>query len=53
MTLSCPACGHENRPGAKFCEACAATLKPVCVSCGAALRSTAKFCDEWKWLGAK
>lgn len=44
--MRCPACGHENRVGAKFCEACASSLQPVCESCGAALRPTAKFCDE-------
>jgi class 3 adenylate cyclase/predicted ATPase len=44
--MSCQSCGHENRPGAKFCEACAAPLKPVCARCGAELRPTAKFCDE-------
>jgi Double zinc ribbon len=43
--MRCPSCDHDNRPGAKFCEACAAPLKPVCVSCGAELRPTAKFCD--------
>ena len=28
--MKCPACGHENRVGAKFCEACASSLRPVC-----------------------
>ncbi|MBL9095681.1 MAG: zinc ribbon domain-containing protein [Alphaproteobacteria bacterium] len=22
MTTRCPACGHDNRPGAKFCDEC-------------------------------
>jgi len=44
--MRCPSCDHDNRPRAKFCEACAAPLKPVCGSCGAELRPTAKFCDE-------
>ena len=44
--MICPACAHENRPGAKFCEECAGALKRVCASCGAELRPTAKFCDE-------
>jgi hypothetical protein len=44
--VNCPACQHENRAGAKFCEECAAPLKRVCASCGAELRPTAKFCDE-------
>jgi class 3 adenylate cyclase len=42
----CPACAHENRPGAKFCEECAAPLPRACASCGCELRPTAKFCDE-------
>jgi len=44
--MTCPACGHENRPGARFCEECAAPQKRVCASCGAEARPTAKFCDE-------
>jgi class 3 adenylate cyclase len=44
--MSCPACGHENRPGAKFCEECAAPIRNVCAACGSELRPTAKFCDE-------
>jgi class 3 adenylate cyclase/ketosteroid isomerase-like protein/tetratricopeptide (TPR) repeat protein len=44
--MICPACHHENRPGAKFCEECAAPLQVRCTSCGAELRPTAKFCDE-------
>jgi len=44
--LNCPACAHENRPGAKFCEQCAAPLPRLCASCGAELRPNAKFCDE-------
>ena len=44
--MHCPACRHENRPGAKFCEECAAPLPRACASCGSELRPTAKFCDE-------
>jgi class 3 adenylate cyclase len=44
--MTCPACGHANRPGARFREACAAALNRPCASCGAELRPTAKFCDE-------
>ena len=43
--MTCTACGHENRPGAKFCEECAGPLKRLCASCGTELRPTAKFCD--------
>ncbi len=44
--MNCPACQHENRPGAKFCEECAAPIRNLCIGCGAELRLTAKFCDE-------
>ncbi|MGE0337145.1 MAG: adenylate/guanylate cyclase domain-containing protein [Gammaproteobacteria bacterium] len=44
--MRCPACQHENRAGAKFCEECAAPIKRVCVQCSSELRPTAKFCDE-------
>jgi len=44
--MNCPACQHENRDGAKFCEECASPLKRSCGGCGAELRPTAKFCDE-------
>ncbi|MGH7288890.1 MAG: adenylate/guanylate cyclase domain-containing protein [Myxococcota bacterium] len=44
--MSCPACGHENRPAAKFCEECATPLARRCARCGAELRPSAKFCDE-------
>ena len=45
-SMTCPSCKQENRPGAKFCEECAAPLQVVCGSCGATLRSAAKFCDS-------
>ena len=44
--MICTACKHDNRPGAKFCEECAAPLKRACADCGADLRPSAKFCDE-------
>ena len=44
--MKCSRCQHENRPGAKFCEECAAPLAPVCANCGAQLSPTAKFCSE-------
>jgi class 3 adenylate cyclase/tetratricopeptide (TPR) repeat protein len=44
--MKCPRCQHENRPGAKFCEECAAPLARACVNCGAQLSATAKFCSE-------
>jgi class 3 adenylate cyclase/tetratricopeptide (TPR) repeat protein len=44
--MKCSRCQHENRPGAKFCEECAAPLARTCVNCGAQLSATAKFCSE-------
>jgi class 3 adenylate cyclase len=44
--MKCPACQHDNREGAKFCEECAAPLKRSCSRCGSELRPTAKFCDD-------
>ncbi|HXQ21535.1 MAG TPA: zinc ribbon domain-containing protein [Candidatus Acidoferrales bacterium] len=35
--MNCAVCRHENRPGAKFCEQCAAPIKRLCASCGAEL----------------
>src|SRR4029453_6637566 len=44
--MKCPRCNHENRPGAKFCEECAAPLARTCPNCGSQLSATAKFCPE-------
>ena len=44
--MKCLSCGHENRPGAKFCEECGANLAAVCSDCGAELSPAAKFCSE-------
>jgi adenylate cyclase len=44
--VTCPACRHDNRDGARFCEACGARLPRLCAACGTALRPTARFCDE-------
>lgn len=44
--MNCPACQHENRDGAKFCEECASPLKRTCAGCASPLRPGAKFCDE-------
>jgi len=43
--MRCAACGHENRPAAKFCEECATAFAVACPYCDAMLRATAKFCD--------
>ncbi len=44
--MKCPRCQHENGPGAKFCEECAAPLARACANCGRPLSTTAKFCPE-------
>ena len=44
--MICPACGTENRPGAKFCMECAAPMAAACPTCGSTNSPTAKFCSE-------
>lgn len=49
--LKCPECGHENLPGAKFCNECGykfpVTPQPVyCPQCGLENPPGAKFCNE-------
>jgi class 3 adenylate cyclase len=44
--MKCPRCQQETRPGAKFCEECAAPLAPRCTNCGTQLPAGAKFCFE-------
>ena len=42
--MSCPACGTENEPGGRFCEACGTPLAATCPSCGEAVKADARFC---------
>ena len=44
--MKCPKCQHENAPGAKFCEECAAPLARACANCGSEVSATAKFCSQ-------
>lgn len=46
--MQCPACGHENPDGFKFCGECGAALQAerVCASCGTANAASLKFCGE-------
>src|SRR4026207_96526 len=46
VSMKCPRCQHDNHPGAKFCEECAAPLARSCANCGAQLSPSAKFCSE-------
>ena len=47
--MNCPTCGARNRPNAKFCVQCRASLAPVmtmkmCPQCGKQNRMRARFC---------
>jgi len=44
--MNCPACGHENRDGRKFCVECGAALDRRCPQCGATCAAGEKFCGE-------
>jgi len=44
--MHCPQCQHENRTGAKFCEACGSKLELTCPACGNSVRPEAAFCDN-------
>ncbi len=44
--MTCPACGHENPPGQKFCGDCGARLSSQCSGCGATNPPGQKFCGE-------
>ena len=43
--MTCPACGHDNREAARFCDSCGRPLEARCPACGQSLRSGARFCD--------
>ena len=44
--VSCPACGSENKPGAKFCGACGTAFARTCPSCGQPYDEGQRFCSE-------
>ncbi|MBI3800089.1 MAG: AAA family ATPase [Deltaproteobacteria bacterium] len=44
--MHCAKCQHENREGARFCEACGSKLELLCPSCGNQVRPGAAFCDN-------
>jgi predicted amidophosphoribosyltransferase len=43
--VSCPACGQDLRPGARFCDGCGAAVEARCPACGKGQRPQARFCD--------
>lgn len=42
----CAKCGYENKPNAKFCSGCGASLSNTCPSCNHENKPTARFCSE-------
>jgi hypothetical protein len=47
--VTCPVCGRQNAPNARFCNYCGTPLKPtkqLCQQCGKELPAGAKFCHE-------
>jgi class 3 adenylate cyclase/tetratricopeptide (TPR) repeat protein len=46
VTVNCPNCSAENRPGRKFCARCGTPLALACPSCGAANEPDDAFCGE-------
>ena len=44
--MTCPACGHVNPPGQKFCGQCGTALRAACPSCGQVNPPGQKFCGE-------
>src|SRR5262249_61013008 len=44
--MQCPACQHENREAAKFCEECGRRFSGRCPSCGFDVAPSANFCPE-------
>jgi class 3 adenylate cyclase len=44
--MNCPACGHGNPDGARFCNQCAGSLPVRCSNCGTSNASGSKFCNE-------
>src|SRR5262245_25100368 len=44
--MICSRCQHDNPEGAKFCNACGATLERTCPSCGQVNPPGSRFCNE-------
>ncbi len=44
--VTCPACGHQNPAGVKFCGECGTRLASGCPACGFQNPSAMKFCGE-------
>jgi class 3 adenylate cyclase/tetratricopeptide (TPR) repeat protein len=46
VPVTCPTCGTESRPDARFCSECATPLAAGCPACGTQNAPGAKFCSE-------
>ncbi len=44
--MNCPACGHINDSGARFCSECGTGLTVVCPTCATVSSLGAKFCNN-------
>jgi class 3 adenylate cyclase/tetratricopeptide (TPR) repeat protein len=44
--MRCPACGHDNPEGARFCNGCGRALTARCGSCGTENPPGARFCNQ-------
>jgi hypothetical protein len=44
--LTCPSCGGDNAPDARFCDDCGAPMRRTCPSCGGDNAPDARFCDD-------
>lgn len=44
--MNCPACGHDNDPGSRFCSECGKELTVTCPTCGTTSALDAKFCNN-------
>ena len=44
--MKCPACGHDNPAGARFCNQCAAKIERTCPQCSKVNPPESKFCNQ-------
>ena len=44
--MLCPACRHDNEPGARFCNQCGGRLELRCPDCGAGNPGGSRFCQS-------
>jgi ribosomal protein L40E len=44
--MQCVQCQHDNPEGAKYCNACASPVIPICPSCATENPTGAKFCHQ-------